>query len=101
MTIIQYIVAIPLALLFWWLATDKDQKEDDTMGSYEVVKARTADEAIEKSKWHVGQRAVCTQIEAIANGDGTYSVMPVFEVVESEKRRTGHPCPAGEETLVD
>ena len=51
---------------------------------YQVVKAKTREEAIENSNWHPGQLVVVESVEAVANTDGTYSVFPICEPIEGK-----------------
>ena len=46
---------------------------------YEVVEAETKEEALVKSRWQKGALARCIGVEAVANGNGTYSVFPICE----------------------
>jgi len=45
---------------------------------YEVIKAKTREEAAKKSAWTAGQPAICEGLQVSANSDGTYSVFPKF-----------------------
>ena len=49
---------------------------------YEVVKAKTHNEAIEKGEWQPGVMAECIEVKAIANSDGTYTLIPMFKRAE-------------------
>ena len=51
---------------------------------YEVVKAETREEALSKSKWKVGDTAVVSSVNAVANTDGTWTVLPSFSKPERE-----------------
>lgn len=51
---------------------------------YEVVEAKTHKEAIEKSQFFVGQRAVVKRVRPIANRNGTWSVFVDYEVTEKK-----------------
>jgi len=55
------------------------------MQSYELVPAKTYEEALEKTKLFIGQKAVVKEIHARANSDGTYTVWPEFDIVEEKK----------------
>lgn len=57
------------------------------MQSYQVVKAKTAKEAISQSDWQVGDAAVCSVVKAVGNSDGTFSVFPTFMKPETQKPR--------------
>ena len=46
---------------------------------YEVVKAKSPQEALEKSIYKIGDLVKITVVDAIANSDGTYSVIPTVE----------------------
>jgi len=52
--------------------------------TYEVVKAKTAPDAIKASIWDVGATAKVVAVDVSANGDGTFSVFPKFEKMEDE-----------------
>ena len=52
------------------------------MQPYEVIKAETLEEAVAKSQWGVGQLARCSDVQAVSNSDGTWSVFATFELVE-------------------
>lgn len=54
---------------------------------YDVVWAGSAEEAIEKSPFFVGQRATVQEIRVSANGDGTYTVFAEFELSEPKPGR--------------
>ena len=58
---------------------------------YEVVKARSWEEAVAKCGWKVGGLGEVVEIVAIANADGTYTVYPVFEHREIERDIYGAP----------
>lgn len=51
---------------------------------YEVVKAKTARDAIDKAKFKAGDLVRVNHVEAVANGDGTFSVFPIIEPIETE-----------------
>jgi len=44
--------------------------------AYEVIKAKTAEEALEKSKYRIGGLCVVCEIKITPNDDGTWSVFP-------------------------
>ena len=48
------------------------------MNPYEVIKAETVEEALEQSKWKVGDVAECVDVRAVGNSDGTWSIFPTF-----------------------
>ena len=54
------------------------------MSTYEVVRAKTVQEALDKSQWFPGQICRCVQVRPIANGDGTWTIVPVVEPVEQK-----------------
>ena len=58
---------------------------------YQVVKAKTAEEAMGKSLWQVGDVARCCLVRAIANNDKTWSLFAEFEKVSAV--RTGEEKP--------
>lgn len=45
---------------------------------YDVVKASSHEEAIKNAPWKVGDLALVSEVSAIANSDGTYTVRPEF-----------------------
>tara|TARA_Y100000310_G_scaffold283449_2_gene305411 strand:+ start:639 stop:821 length:183 start_codon:yes stop_codon:yes gene_type:complete len=49
------------------------------MDKYQVVKADTPAEALEKSHWKIRDKATVVDIAVIANGNGTFSLFPKFE----------------------
>ena len=55
---------------------------------YQVVKAETAEEALENGDWKVGDLAECCSVRVIANSDKTWSIFPQFKKV-AEKDRKG------------
>ena len=57
---------------------------------YEVIKAKTPQEAVDGSKWSIGCLARCVAINAIANSDGTWTVTPEFDLADAPMFR-GQP----------
>lgn len=51
---------------------------------YKVVKAKSYEEAIEKSGLKIGQLARITDIKASGNTDGLWTVCPSFEPIEEK-----------------
>ena len=49
------------------------------MQKYQVIKAKSKEKALLKSKWRPGDRAICSRVQAIENSDGTYSILADFE----------------------
>ena len=52
---------------------------------YEVVKAKSQEEALSNCGWRVGELAEVVEIKAIANSNDTYTVYPLFGKIEKEK----------------
>lgn len=52
---------------------------------YEVVKARSAEEALKRCKFQAGELACIDQVEAVANGGGTYSCFPIVRPLSQTK----------------
>ena len=61
------------------------------MQPYEVIEAETTEEALQKSIWEVGDQAVCTNVQAIANSNGTFSVFSTFEHPEERPPKEIEP----------
>lgn len=55
---------------------------------YEHVKAKTAQEAIDRSKYQVGQAVRVVELRALANNDGTWTVVPIIGVEECPEQNT-------------
>lgn len=53
------------------------------MQPYEIIKAKSQQEAIAQSKFKVGYFAQITKVEAVSNSDGTFSIFPVVEPLDS------------------
>jgi len=53
---------------------------------YKVVKAKSYEEAIEKSGLKIGQLARITDIKASGNTDGQWTVFPQYTPIEEEKK---------------
>ncbi len=51
---------------------------------YELVTAKTFEEALENSSFFPGQKASVVEISASANSDGTWSVTPKFQIEEKK-----------------
>lgn len=47
--------------------------------AYEVITAKTREEALEKASFKVGEAYVCKDVTAIANTNGTYTITAVFD----------------------
>jgi len=52
---------------------------------YEVVKAKSQEEALSNCGWKVGELAEVVEIKAIANSNDTYTVYPLFGKIEKKK----------------
>lgn len=52
---------------------------------YEVIKASSPQEAVEKSKFKVGGLTKCVKVSASANGDKTFSVFHEVEPFDLRK----------------
>ncbi len=57
-------------------------------GSYKVIRATTAEEAIAKSPFYVGQLAQVREIQVSANGDGTWTVVPLYLITQDKPCNT-------------
>ena len=53
-------------------------------GIYEVVKANDHEQAIQLSRYFIGQQAKVISITAVGNSNGTYTVMPEYVVTETK-----------------
>ena len=53
--------------------------------AYEVVQGKTREDAIESSKYEVGQLLRVTDLRAYPGKGGQWSVWPVFEVVPEDE----------------
>ena len=56
------------------------------MQPYQIVEAKTAEEALAKSEWKLGDIAECVSMKAIGNSNGTFSLFATFKKPEKEKR---------------
>jgi len=52
---------------------------------YDCVRAKSHEEARKKTKYKVGSLVKIVDVQTSANSDGTYSVVPILEIVK-EKR---------------
>lgn len=51
---------------------------------YEIIKAQTAEEALQRSKWQVGDAARCIDVLVSSAGNDRYTIIPSFEPVGKE-----------------
>ena len=56
-------------------------------GAYDVVKARSREEAVANCAWSVGDLAVVVEIVAMGNTDGTYTMYPLFGRVDEDEKQ--------------
>lgn len=56
---------------------------NEQIRTYEVVEAKTREEAEKKSFWRKGDLARCVELKFCANGDGTFTICPLFEKIEA------------------
>ena len=54
---------------------------------YKIVKAKSREEAIEKSGLRIGQLARIVNLMVSGNNEGQYTVAPEFELVEEEETK--------------
>lgn len=64
------------------MSENKSYEPPPIQAGYVVVEASTPKEAIEKSPFFVGQRAVVQEVQAIANSNGTWSLFAKFKLEE-------------------
>jgi len=50
--------------------------------TYEIIKAKNREEALAKARHQVEGLALIRKVEAQPNGDGTYTILPYYELVE-------------------
>jgi hypothetical protein len=59
------------------------------MHRYLQIKAKSHEEAIEKSPFFIGQKAVVDRLNTAANSDGTYTASAEFELTEKKEDKSG------------
>lgn len=53
--------------------------------AYEIIAAKSPEEAIVKSPFYIGQKGEVVNVRASGNSDGTWTVYPEFKIVEDKK----------------